>query len=629
MPTGVFCEKSMTTTDTSASRLAALKAECRTLDQLVPFRAKTHPTVTALRQYNRAESRWVDISYAELNDLITTWRKALAACQFSRGSRVAILLNNSVNAVLADQCVLADALIPVPLHAIDTPASSAYIAGDSEAVCLFTNKKERWEAIRQSGVPLPHLRMVVLTEETQDAETADGVEVIGLAAWLKRGETVTELPESPREEDLAAIVYTSGTTGRPKGVMLTHKNVLFDAVACCEHIAPQPMAGGVFLSFLPLSHTFERTAGYYLALGMACTIVYNRSIMLLNEDLQIVKPTVLISVPRVYERIYARINDKLKKAPGYARCLFEACVSVGWRNFCRKNKLPVEPSVWSVFDGITGPILNKLVAKKILEQFGGRLQLCITGGAALSPKVARMFGGLGLAPVQGYGMTEASPVIGGNWLGMNQPDTVGRPLPGMHWRLDPETKEIQVSGPSVMKGYWKRPEDTAKVFTEDGWLKTGDVGEINEAGLLRIRGRIKEIIVTSTGEKVPPVDLELALETDPLFAQTYVVGDDQPFISFITVLDATEWKKLADSLKLDPENPESLKSNAVKAALLKRAKAAASDFPHYALPRNVTAVLEPWTIDNGYLTPTLKLKRGPLKAHFAAEIDAMYAGHNR
>ena len=157
-----------------------------------------------------------------------------------------------------------------------------------------------------------------------------------------------------------------------------------------------------------------------------------------------------------------------------------------------------------------------------------------------------------------------------------------------------------------MKGYWHRPEDTAAAFTKDGWLKTGDVGEFNADGMLKIKGRIKEIIVTSTGEKVPPVDLELALETDPLFAQTYVVGDDQPFISFITVLDATEWKKLAESLKLDPENPESLKSNAVKAALLKRAKAAASDFPHYALPRNVTAVLEPWTIENGYLTPTLK-----------------------
>ena len=619
----------MSNNDTSATRLAALKQECRTLDQLVPFRAKTHPSVVALRQYNRAESRWIDVTYEELNNRILTWRKALAAENFPRGSRIAILLNNSVDAVLADQCTLANAMIPVPLHAIDTPASSAYITGDSESCCLFTNKMERWQAIRASGVDLPNLRLVVLTEETTDAKNIDGVEVVGLSTWLARGESVTELPDGPEEEDLAAIVYTSGTTGRPKGVMLTHKNVLFDAIACCEHIAPQPQAGTVFLSFLPLSHTFERTTGYYLALGMACTIVYNRSIMLLNEDLKIVKPTVLISVPRVYERIYARINDKLAKAPGYAKKLFDACVSVGWRNFCRRNKLPVEPSFWSFTDFITEPILKRLVAKKILEQFGGRLELCITGGAALSAKVARTFGGLGLAPVQGYGMTEVSPVVGGNWLGMNQPDTVGRPLPGMHWRLDPETKEIQVSGPSVMKGYWKRPEDTAKVFTEDGWLKTGDVGEINESGLLRIRGRIKEIIVTSTGEKVPPVDLELALETDPIFAQTYVVGDDEPFISFITVLEPNEWANLAKSLNLDPAKPESLKSNAVKAALLKRAKAAASNFPHYALPRNVTATLTPWTIDNGFLTPTLKLKRGPLKSHFEAEITAMYAGHNR
>lgn len=621
----------MTTNDTSANRLATLKSNCRTLDQLVPFRAKTHPHSVALRQYNRSESRWIDVTYLELQKQITLWRRALAANGFSRGTRVAILLNNSINAVLADQCVLANGLIPVPLHAIDTPASSAYIASDSEANCLITNKLERWKAIRDSGIPLPNLRLVLLTEEEMPTTEENGVAVTGLKNWLAQGQTIkeNELPAGPSENDLAAIVYTSGTTGRPKGVMLTHKNVLFDVIASCEHIAPQPEVGAVFLSFLPLSHTFERTAGYYLALGMGCTITYNRSIMLLNEDLRIVKPTVLISVPRVYERIYARINDKLAKAPSYARWLFNTCVSVGWRNFCRKNKLPVEFSPWSFLDGLTGPILKRLVAKKILEQFGGRLALCITGGAALSPKVARVFGGLGLAPVQGYGMTEASPIIGGNWLGMNQPDTVGKPLPGISWRLDPDTKEIQVSGPNVMKGYWNRPADTAKAFTEDGWLKTGDVGEINETGLLRIRGRIKEIIVTSTGEKVPPVDLELALETDPIFAQTYVVGDDQPFISFIAVLEPNEWQTLAASLNLDPKDPASLKANSVKAALLKRAKSAASDFPHYALPRNVTAVLEPWTIENGFLTPTLKLKRGPLKKHFSVEIDAMYAGHNR
>lgn len=180
-----------------------------------------------------------------------------------------------------------------------------------------------------------------------------------------------------------------------------------------------------------------------------------------------------------------------------------------------------------------------------------------------------------------------------------------------------------------MKGYWNRPEDTAKVLSPDGWLSTGDVGEFNDAGLLRIRGRIKEIIVTSTGEKVPPVDLELALETDPLFAQTFVVGEARPFISFIAVLNTEEWKKLAAKLGVDPNDKLALQSNAVRSAVLKRARAAAAGFPHYALPRNVALTLEPWTIDNGLLTPTLKLKRKPLTEHFAAQIEEMYLSHAR
>ena len=359
---------------------------------------------------------------------------------------------------------------------------------------------------------------------------------------------------------------------------------------------------------------------------MACTVTYNRSIMLLSEDLKIVKPDVLISVPRIYERIYARINDKLSKAPSYARWLFNTAVAVGWRRFCRANKMKPEASAWSFLDPVTGPLLDKLVSAKIREQFGGNLKIAISGGAAISHKVARTFCALGLAPIQGYGMTEASPIIAGNSLTLNQPDTVGIPI-GTEIRLAEQTREIQVRGPSVMKGYWNRPEDTARTFTEDGWLKTGDIGEYNETGLLRIRGRIKEIIVTSTGEKIPPVDLELAIETDPIFAQTYVVGDDRPFISLVTVLNPDEWKKLAATLNLNPEDPESLKTTAVRNALLRRAKAAASDFPHYALPRNVTAELEPWTIENGLLTPTLKLKRAPLHKKFAEQIEAMYASH--
>ena len=615
------------TQDTSATRLEDLK-KCKTLCEFVPLRARQIPQTVALRQYDRKEKAWKDVTYASLDKQITAWRRALEALHLERGARVAILLNNSVDAVLADQAVLANGLIPVPLHAIDTPGSSAFILIDSQSSALITNKADRWGLIEKTNVPMPDLKHVILSEETGINEKDEHRQILSKDIWLASGKDIQELPEGPKSEDLAAIVYTSGTTGRPKGVMLTHHNVVENVIATLIHIAPAPKPGYVFLSFLPLSHTFERTAGYYLALGMGCTITYNRSIMLLAEDLRTVKPDVLISVPRIYEKIYARINEQLGKKPAIARWLFNCAVNVGWRKFCAENKLPVPKSPWQFADSFTGPILKKLVADKVLEQFGGNLKVAIAGGAALNGKVARVFGGLGLAPIQGYGMTEASPIIAGNSLTLNQPDTVGKLFPNLQMRLAPETHEIQIRGSSIMKGYWKRPEDTARVLDSEGWLSTGDVGEINETGLLRIKGRIKEIIVTSTGEKVPPVDLELALETDPLFSQAYVVGENKPFISAVTVLNPEEWKKLAAELKVSASEA-SLKLTSVRTAILKRVKAAAADFPHYALPRKVLLTLKPWTIENGLLTPTLKLKRTPLAKFFKKEIDEIYEKHDK
>lgn len=615
------------TQDTSATRLEDLK-KCKTLCEFVPLRARQIPQTVALRQYDRKEKAWKDVTYASLDKQITAWRRALEALHLERGARVAILLNNSVDAVLADQAVLANGLIPVPLHAIDTPGSSAFILIDSQSSALITNKADRWGLIEKTNVPMPDLKHVILTEETGINEKDEHRQILSKDIWLASGKDIQELPEGPKSEDLAAIVYTSGTTGRPKGVMLTHHNVVENVISTLIHIAPAPKPGYIFLSFLPLSHTFERTAGYYLALGMGCTITYNRSIMLLAEDLRTVKPDVLISVPRIYEKIYARINEQLGKKPAIARWLFNCAVNVGWRKFCAENKLPVPKSPWQFADSFTGPILKKLVADKVLEQFGGNLKVAIAGGAALNSKVARVFGGLGLAPIQGYGMTEASPIIAGNSLTLNQPDTVGKLFSNLQMRLAPETHEIQIRGSSIMKGYWKRPEDTARVLDSEGWLSTGDVGEINETGLLRIKGRIKEIIVTSTGEKVPPVDLELALETDPLFSQAYVVGENKPFISAVTVLNPEEWKKLAAELKVSASEA-SLKLTSVRTAILKRVKAAAADFPHYALPRKVLLTLKPWTIENGLLTPTLKLKRTPLAKFFKKEIDEIYEKHDK
>ena len=339
-----------------------------------------------------------------------------------------------------------------------------------------------------------------------------------------------------------------------------------------------------------------------------------------------IKPDVIISVPRVYERIFARVEDKLKKSSAFARYLFQWATEVGWRDFSKRNLLPVEHTWREFLDPLVRSLLLRKVSDTLLGQFGGKLRIAISGGAALNAKVARTFCGLGLPIIQGYGMTEASPIIAGNNQTLNQPATVGRPFCNVQVRLG-EGQEIQIKGPSVMKGYWNRPEDSARAFTEDGWLCTGDVGAFNDAGMLQIKGRIKEIIVTSTGEKIPPADLESAIETDPLFAQAYIIGENRPYLSLITVVGEEEWKSLAKEHGLDPDDDASLSAPAVRSAALKRAKEAAKDFPHYALPRAVVLTREAWTIENGLLTPTLKLKRGPLSSKFKDVIQKLYATH--
>ena len=591
-----------------------------TLPQLLVNSVERYGEREALRQFDKETKSWHSLSYAQLMVRVMEWRRAYAAMNLERGTRIGILMPNSIDHACADQAALANGLVPVPLHAIDTPGASAFILSDSRAKVLVTNKLTRWKQIKAAGGDLQDLTAVIITEDEVDDETGM---VRGLSEWLAAGTHVVELPEGPKEDDLAGIVYTSGTTGRPKGVMLTHGNIVSNVKATLECVFPQ--VGDIFLSFLPLSHTFERTAGYYLALATGCTIAYNRSVLLLADDLKTIRPTVIISVPRVYERIFARVHDKLKKSRPAARYLFDWTVEIGWRDFCRHNHLPVEHTGRAWLDGLMRPLVRK-VSSTLLDQFGGRFRIAISGGAALSSKVARTFCGLGLPIIQGYGMTEASPIIAGNNRTLNQPNTVGKPFNNVEVRLG-EGDEIQIKGPSITRGYWNRPDATADAFTEDGWFRTGDVGGFNELGLLSIKGRIKEIIVTSTGEKVPPADLEAAIETDPLFSQCYVIGENRPYLSLITVVNPDEWASFAKSCGVDPADPASLDNPSVKTAALKRAKTAAGEFPHYALPRAVVLTQEPWTIENGLITPTLKLKRGPLSKKFANVIAQLYATH--
>jgi long-chain acyl-CoA synthetase len=593
----------------------------RTLPELFARRVALTPQAEAYRQFDARAGAWAGTTWKEAGERVARWTRALAALDLPRGARIAILLPNGLDAVCIDQAALALGCVPVPLHAIDNPGSIAYIRADCDASVLMVSARSRWDDILSVGTPFPLLVRVIVSGMKADSADANEL-VVPLERWLEGCAAQEPSSVPPVESDLASIVYTSGTTGKPKGVMLTHRNVVSNLKATLARVSPT--MDDVFLSFLPLSHTFERTVGYYLPIAIGACVAYSRSVPQLGEDLRTVRPTVLISVPRIYERIYAKVQEALAKSRLKA-ALFDWAQAVGWRRFCREQKLAVEASGWAWLDALVWPVLRAAVADPLLAQFGGRVRMAVSGGAALSAPIARCFLGLGLPVLQGYGMTETSPVVAANAPGDNDPATVGRALQGVEVTLG-DNRELLVRGPGVMQGYWKRPEDTAQVLLAGGWLRTGDQAAI-EAGRIRILGRIKEIIVTSTGEKVPPGDLERALTDDPLFEQAFVVGENRPFIAAVVVLDRDEWRGLASGLGLDPADAASLSAPAALKAALERIARRAQDFPRYAVPRKVLLTLEPWTVENTYMTPTLKLKRNNLMGHFAAGIEALYGSH--
>jgi long-chain acyl-CoA synthetase len=419
--------------------------------------------------------------------------------------------------------------------------------------------------------------------------------------------------------ELASIIYTSGTTGKPKGVMLSHANMLTNAHACLDTFAVR--GDDLFLSFLPLSHTFERTLGYYLAVISGATVAFARSIPLLSEDLQIIHPTLLISVPRIYERIYGAIKIKLEEGSPLKRKLFHLAVETGWARFEHEQGR----GPWKV-SFLLWPILQKLVAQKILDKLGGRMRVAISGGAALAPEISRVFVGLGLPVVQGYGLTETSPVIAGNKMENNFPDSVGQPIRDVQVRLG-EKSALLVKGPNVMLGYWNNPEATKAMIAADGWLNTGDTARISGTGHIYITGRIKEIIVMSNGEKVPPGDMEQAILRDSLFDQVMIFGEARPYLIALIVLNPAVWLQFAREVGVRPDMPESLTDSRVQAEVLKRIALSLHGFPGYANVHRVLLLQEPWSIENGLLTPTLKLKRADVAGRFSGQIEQLYAGH--
>lgn len=591
-------------------------SQLQTLAELFNWRVSQTPDTAAYRQYDQAAQCWQDFSWQQMSTQVEAFARALGASGVMRGDRVAILLPNGTDAVCADQASLKLACVPVPMHALDNPESIAYILKDSDAAVLICTTDLQWRDIAGTGVVMPALRQVVIQHKILDTAVPG---TILLADWLSSHRQAA-LPDFalPAADELATVVYTSGTTGKPKGVMLSHGNVLSNVKAVVQRMAP--VAEDVFLSFLPLSHTFERTAGYYLPMAAGCCVAYSRSTKQLPEDLKQIRPTILISVPRIYERVYSVIQTQLAAAP-LKRSMFDLAAAAGWRRYARQQKLPVDGGLGAVADQLLCSLLHPLVAKQLQAQFGGRLRVAVSGGAALSATISHCFLGLGIPIIQGYGMTETAPVVAFNAPDDNDPASVGRVVQEVEVRIG-ENNELQVRGPNVMRGYWKREEDTAKAFI-DGWLRTGDQAAVID-GRVKILGRVKEIIVTSTGEKIAPVDLEMAITSDPVFEQAYAFGENAPFIACAVVISQSWWKQLATETGCRPDDLQALNSKAVTDQVIQRIKRLTQSFPYYAQPRAVIVSLEPWSVENTLITPTLKLKRNNLAKHFEADMQRIY-----
>ena len=584
---------------------AIAPAAGESLDGVFRERVRRTPGAVAYLQFEPATGSWCETTWAEAGRQVARWQAALRRLGLQPGERVALMLRNCREWVFFDQAALGLGLVTVPLYTADRADNVAWVLEDSGARALLIEGPAQGAILPRIAPVLRRLRAVISLQPL-DAELPDPAlpNLVLAEQWLPaRGGALAAA--SAGGDALATLVYTSGTTGKPKGVMLSHRNILGNVRAGLAAVAVH--AEDRLLSFLPLSHMLERTVGHYLPMVCGCSVAYARSIQQLSDDLLQVRPTILIAVPRLFERVHGRIRQAQAAGSALQRRLFAAAVALGWQRYAaRQGRAGWSPAL------LAQPLLDRLVGAKVRARLGGRLRFAISGGAPLAPEIGRFFIGLGIEVLQGYGLTETSPVIAVNRREDNEPASVGQALPGVEVAIG-EHDELLTRSPSVMLGYWRDPLATRTLIDEEGWLHTGDQARIGPRGHIRITGRLKDILVLSTGEKIAPADVEQALAACPLVEQVMIVGDGRPYLSALVV----------PSAKLPAGGAAQERADALRQHLLPYLEG----FPGYAKLARVAVVDEPWTPENGLLTPTLKLRRGAVMRRYQSQVEALYAGH--
>lgn len=570
----------------------------------------------------KVDNVYKGITYPELKTETDSFAFGLNALGLKKGDSVALISENRPEWVYADFAMQMLGIINVPLYPSLTSDSIEYILNDSESKVIIVSTGFQLNKVQKIIKNCKHLKHIIILNDHDDVSKSENlytfrqIQEKGKNIQNADPDLLKKISSGIKEDDVCTIIYTSGTTGEPKGVILTHQNIISNVNAALD-IFPITK-DDVFLSFLPLCHIFERMAGYYTAFAAGCTIYYAESIEKVAVNLQEAKPTLMTSVPRLFERMHSRIIKNVESQSPTKQKIFYWALAIGKQYVASQKKGSVPAAL-----KLKHKIADKLVFHKLRERTGGRLRFFISGGAALSKELGEFFEAVGIKIVEGYGLTESSPVIAANRPDDYKFGTVGKPLPGVEVKIASDG-EILARGPNIMKGYYKKKRETEETII-DGWLHTGDIGSFDSDGFLMITDRKKHLFKTSAGKYIAPTPIENIFLSSKYIDQFVLIGDKRMFLSALIVPDYEALKEFADAHNIPYKNESDLTNNEqiyklIEDDMSKLQKSLAN----YERVRKFALLDKPFTIETGEITPSLKIKRKVIEEKYGELIEKMY-----
>jgi long-chain acyl-CoA synthetase len=572
----------------------------------------------------KKDGTYQPISYPEVRRKAELTALGLASLGISRGDRVSIIAENRPEWVYADQGIAALGAISVPIYPTMTAKQNEYIFNDAGVRAVIVSNQFQLSKVLKSVDSVPTLKHIIVMNENVEITDA---RVMTFTKLLQLGEEfdrrnptfLDESRKNVRPEDLLTLIYTSGTTGNPKGVMLTHANLctnIIDAGTCINI-----EENDILLSFLPLSHSFERMAGNYTAMACGATIAYAESIETVQANLVEVRPHVVTTVPRLFERMHGRVMKQIDAAPPQRRKIFFWALDVGKKYAAARKAKRFDPIL-----KLKHMVADKLVFSKLREKLGGRIKFMVSGGAALPKEFGEFFEAVGILILEGYGLTETSPVISVNRIDNYRFGTVGQPIPNVEVKIAPDG-EILARGPNIMKGYWNLPEMTAEVIDADGWFHTGDIGEIDTDGFIKITDRKKHLFVSSGGKNIAPQPIENLFLSSKYIEQFVLIGDRRMYCTALVVPDFDALKAYASAHGIGSvHNHELVRHPEIHALIQRDIDELQKDLANFERVRKFILLAKPFTIEDGELTPTQKIRRKVVEEKYADVIERMYQG---